>query len=82
MISHTGVAGLTLGGGMGWLTRKAGLSIDNLQSAEVVTADGQIRRASAEENADLFWGSEAAVAISASSPSSSSASTSSARSCS
>ena len=55
MISHTGVAGLTLGGGMGWLTRKAGLSIDNLESAEVVTADGQIRRASAEENADLFW---------------------------
>jgi FAD/FMN-containing dehydrogenase len=54
-VSHTGVAGLTLGGGMGWLSRKAGLSCDNLLSAEVVTAAGDIVRASAEENQDLFW---------------------------
>jgi hypothetical protein len=49
------VGGLTLGGGMGWLTRKFGLSIDNLVSAEVVTADGQVRRACAGEHPDLFW---------------------------
>jgi FAD/FMN-containing dehydrogenase len=54
-ISHTGVGGLTLGGGMGWLSRKAGLSSDNVVSVEIVTADGTIRRASADENEDLFW---------------------------
>jgi len=55
IVSTTGVGGLTLGGGIGYLSRGYGLSIDNVLSAEVVTADGQIRTASAEENADLFW---------------------------
>ena len=55
LISTTGIAGLTLGGGMGWLTGLAGLSCDNLAGAEVVTADGQILRASSDEHPDLFW---------------------------
>jgi FAD/FMN-containing dehydrogenase len=54
-VSNTGIAGLTLGGGLGWLMGKHGLSVDNLISAEVVTADGQFRKASAKDNPDLFW---------------------------
>jgi FAD/FMN-containing dehydrogenase len=55
MISHTGVAGLTLGGGLGWLHTKLGLSCDNLASVEIATADGRILRASEREHAELFW---------------------------
>src|SRR5579859_1374676 len=56
VVSTTGVAGLTLGGGTGWQMRKRGLTIDNLVSADVVTADGELRVASATDNPDLFWG--------------------------
>ena len=54
-ISTTGVAGLTLGGGFGWLSRSYGLACDNLLSAEIVTANGEVLTASADENPDLFW---------------------------
>ena len=54
-VSVTGVSGLTLGGGLGWLVRKHGLALDNLLSAEVVLADGRLVIASASDNADLFW---------------------------
>ncbi len=54
-ISTTGIAGLTLGGGFGWLSRSYGLACDNLISAEIVTANGEVLTASAEENPDLFW---------------------------
>jgi FAD/FMN-containing dehydrogenase len=54
-VSHTGVGGLTLGGGMGWLARQAGLACDNVEAYTVVTADGQVVRATADEHADLFW---------------------------
>jgi FAD/FMN-containing dehydrogenase len=56
IISHTGIAGLTLGGGLGWLMRRYGLAADNVLSADVVTADGEFLRASTEEQSDLFWG--------------------------
>lgn len=56
IVSHTGIAGLTLGGGLGWQQRKYGLTIDNLRSVEMVTADGEFLTASDEENAELFWG--------------------------
>ncbi len=55
-VSHTGAAGLTLGGGLGRVGRRFGLACDNLKSVDVVTADGRLLRASSDENADLFWG--------------------------
>jgi len=56
IVSHTGVGGLALGGGFGWISRKYGFSVDNLVSADIVTANGKLVEASADENADLFWG--------------------------
>src|SRR3546814_4777851 len=55
LISETGVAGLTLSGGIGWLRARHGLSVDNLVAADVVTADGGLVRASDDENPDLLW---------------------------
>jgi FAD/FMN-containing dehydrogenase len=55
VVGETGIAGLTLGGGVGWLVRKHGLTCDNLLAADVVTADGQLRYASPDSNQDLFW---------------------------
>jgi FAD/FMN-containing dehydrogenase len=56
IVTHTGLAGLTLGGGIGWVQRRYGLTIDQLLAAEVVTAEGELVRTSEEENPDLFWG--------------------------
>jgi FAD/FMN-containing dehydrogenase len=55
-VSHTGVGGLSLGGGFGRLARKYGLALDNIKSVDIVTADGVLRHASADENPDLYWG--------------------------
>src|SRR5919106_3453648 len=56
IVTHTGVAGLTLGGGIGWLQRKLGLTVDQLLGVDLVTADGEFVKASETENPDLFWG--------------------------
>jgi FAD/FMN-containing dehydrogenase len=56
IVTHTGLAGLTLGGGIGWLMRKYGLTIDQLRAVDVITADGEFVKASEAENPDLFWG--------------------------
>ena len=55
VVSTTGIAGLTLGGGLGWLMGKYGLALDNLRAVELVTADGKVLRASEQEEPDLFW---------------------------
>ena len=61
IVTHTGVAGLTLGGGIGWIMRKHGLSVDQFVSVDLVTVEGEFVRASDEENADLSGASAAAV---------------------
>src|SRR5215218_7032248 len=55
VVPKTGIAGLTLGGGVGWLIRKYGMTIDNLLSCQIVTSDGRVLKASTHENEDLFW---------------------------
>ena len=55
-VSHTGVGGLTLGGGFGRVARRFGLALDNVKGVDIVTADGLFRHASARENPDLYWG--------------------------
>jgi FAD/FMN-containing dehydrogenase len=82
IVTHTGLAGLTLGGGIGWLERKYGLTIDQLLSVDMVTAEGEFVQASQDENTDLFWGSGAEGGTSGLSQSSNSGSTRSARRCS
>ncbi|MDQ4104694.1 MAG: FAD-dependent oxidoreductase [Actinomycetota bacterium] len=82
IVSHTGVGGLTLGGGIGHLMRKGGLAIDALRSCDVITADGEFVIASEVENPDLFWGLRVAAGTSAWSPASSSSYSRSARQCS
>ena len=81
VISTTGVAGLTLGGGFGWLSRKYGLAVDNLRSVDIVTADRELRHASEDQNKDLFWGFAAEVATLGSSRRSNSTSIRSVRKC-
>src|SRR5512145_2403415 len=56
IVTHTGIAGLTLGGGLGWLMRKYGATVDNLLSVDLVTADGDLVTAGPDENPELFWG--------------------------
>jgi FAD/FMN-containing dehydrogenase len=56
IVTHTGMSGLTLGGGIGWIQRKHGLSVDHLRSVDLVTAEGEFVKASEDENSDLFWG--------------------------
>src|ERR671930_1681697 len=56
IVTHTGVAGLTLGGGIGWIMRKHGLSVDKLRRVDLVTAEGELVKASVDDNAELFWG--------------------------
>jgi FAD/FMN-containing dehydrogenase len=75
IVTHTGLSGLTLGGGINWLMRKYGLAIDQLLSVDLITAEGEFVKASASENPDLFWGLRGEAATSVSSPSSSSGST-------